>query len=64
MASLPALFESKGFQIVESADVVQEVINALDEINEQKMRLYGLPQTPDEEAVISTVPVLIQFESN
>ena len=37
MATLPPLFESKGFEIVESADVVQEVINALDEINEQKM---------------------------
>ena len=38
MASLPALFESKGFEIVESADVVQEVIRALDEINETKMK--------------------------
>ena len=38
MASLPALFESKGFEIIESADVVQEVIRALDGINEQKMK--------------------------
>jgi len=38
MASLPPLFESKGFEIVESADVVQEVIKALDEINDQKMK--------------------------
>ena len=38
MASLPALFKSKGFEIVESADVVQEVIRALDEINETKMK--------------------------
>jgi len=37
MATLPPLFKSKGFEIVESADVVQEVIKALDEINEQKM---------------------------
>ena len=38
MTLLPSLFESKGFVIVESADVVQEVIKALDEINEQKMK--------------------------
>jgi ubiquinone/menaquinone biosynthesis C-methylase UbiE len=38
MASLPALFESKGFEIVQSADVVEEVIRALDEINETKMK--------------------------
>ena len=37
MATMPSLFESKGFEIVKSADVVQEVIKALDEINEQKM---------------------------
>ena len=37
MATLPLLFESKGFEIMESADVVQEVIKALDEINESKM---------------------------
>ena len=33
MATLPPLFQSKGFEIVESADVVQEVIKALDDIN-------------------------------
>ena len=38
METLPALFESKGFEIVESADVVQEVLRALDEINETKMK--------------------------
>ncbi len=38
MDTLPALFESKGFEIVESADVVQEVLLALDEINETKMK--------------------------
>ena len=38
MSLLPSQFESKGFEIVESADVVQEVIKALDEINEQKMK--------------------------
>tara|TARA_B100000686_G_scaffold328229_1_gene387992 strand:- start:1577 stop:1825 length:249 start_codon:yes stop_codon:yes gene_type:complete len=38
MASLPALFQSKGFEIVESSNVVQEVIKALDEVNEQKMK--------------------------
>ena len=38
METLPALFESKGFEIVESADVAQEVIRALDEINETKMK--------------------------
>ena len=38
MSLLPSLFESKGFEIIESADVVQEVIKALDEINEQKMK--------------------------
>jgi len=38
METLPALFESKGFEIVESADVVQEVLLALDEINETKMK--------------------------
>ena len=38
MATLPPLFQSKGFEIVESADVVQEVIQALDEINEMKMK--------------------------
>ncbi len=38
METLPALFESKGFEIVESADVAQEVIQALDEINETKMK--------------------------
>jgi hypothetical protein len=38
MQTLPALFESKGFEIVESADVVQEVIKALDDINETKMK--------------------------
>jgi len=37
MATLPPLFKSKGFEIVESTDVVQEVIKALDEINEQKI---------------------------
>ena len=38
MATLPSLFMSKDFEIVESADVVQEVIKALDEINETKMK--------------------------
>ena len=38
MATLPPLFQSKGFEIVESADVVQEVIQALDEINEMKIK--------------------------
>ena len=38
METLPALFESKGFEIVESANVAQEVIQALDEINETKMK--------------------------
>ena len=38
MATLPSLFESKGFEIVESADVAKEVIQALDEINEMKMK--------------------------
>ena len=38
MSLLPSLFESKGFEIIESADVVQQVIKALDEINEQKMK--------------------------
>ena len=38
MEKLPALFESKGFEIIESADVVQEVLRALDEINETKMK--------------------------
>jgi len=38
METLPALFESKGFEIVESADVVKEVLRALDEINETKMK--------------------------
>ena len=38
MEKIPALFESKGFEIVESADVVQEVLRALDEINETKMK--------------------------
>ena len=38
METLPSLFESKGFEIVESADVVQEVLRALDEINETKMK--------------------------
>ena len=38
MTTLPSLFESKGFEIMESTDVVQEVIKALDEINESKMK--------------------------
>ena len=38
METLPALFESKGFEIVESVDVVEEVLRALDEINETKMK--------------------------
>ena len=38
MVTLPSLFESKGFEIVESADVAKEVIQALDEINEMKMK--------------------------
>jgi ubiquinone/menaquinone biosynthesis C-methylase UbiE len=38
METLPTLFESKGFEIVESADVAQEVIRALDEINETKTK--------------------------
>jgi len=38
MDTLPSVFKSKGFEIVESADVVQEVICALDEINEAKMK--------------------------
>jgi len=38
MALLPSMFESKGFEIVESSNVVQEVIKALDEINDQKMK--------------------------
>ena len=38
MATLPSLFMSKDFKIVESADVVQEVIKALDEIYETKMK--------------------------
>jgi len=38
MTTLPLLFESKGFEIMESTDVVQEVIKALDEINESKMK--------------------------
>ena len=38
METIPALFESKGFEIDESADVVQEVLRALDEINETKMK--------------------------
>ena len=38
MQTLPSLFESKGFEIVESADIVQEVLRALDEINETKMK--------------------------
>ena len=38
MALLPSMFESKGFEIVESSNIVQEVIKALDEINDQKMK--------------------------
>ena len=38
MTTLPSLFESKGFEIMESTDVVQEAIKALDEINESKMK--------------------------
>ena len=38
MTTLPLLFESKGFEIMESTDVVQEVIKALDEINDSKMK--------------------------
>ena len=37
MSLLPEMFESRGFEIVESAIVVDEVLRALDEINEAKI---------------------------
>jgi ubiquinone/menaquinone biosynthesis C-methylase UbiE len=37
MSLLPGMFESRGFEIVESAIVVDEVLRALDEINEAKI---------------------------
>ena len=37
MSLLPEMFESRGFEIVESAIVVDEVLRALDEVNEAKI---------------------------
>ena len=37
MSLLPEMFESRGFEIVKSANVVDEVLRALDEINEAKI---------------------------
>lgn len=38
MTTLPAIFEGAGFEVIESADVVNEVLTALDEVNEIKMK--------------------------